>query len=90
MKVNLIMGCWLTDAEGVVPPVGVAEVGLEVICGASDNDMRGRNQGADHQEYGKDRHDDAEPLQQVEVCDFYCLCRTHPEDHRYPEDKYGS
>lgn len=76
----------LTYTERVVPPVGVAEVGLEVVGGAPYDNVRGRHEGADHEEHGEDRDYHTKPLEQVQVCDLDSLRRTHPEDHRYPEN----
>lgn len=44
----------LTYTEGVVPPVGVAEVGLEIVCSATYDDMGRCHEGADHEEHGED------------------------------------
>ena len=60
----------LTCCEHVIPPVRLANVGLEVVGSSGHNHLRRSDHGADGQEHGKDGHNDAEPLDEVQVGNF--------------------
>lgn len=81
----------LTCSETVVPPVGLAEIRLEIVGGPRDDHDRRCDQGPDAEEHAEHQDDDAEPFQQARVRYFHGLCRLHPEDHRYPacEHRYA-
>lgn len=64
----------LTGSERMVPPVGLTQISLQVVSGASDDDHGGCHQGANHQEYRENGDNDAQPFQQIDVGDFHGLC----------------
>ena len=57
----------------MIPPVGLADVGLEIVSRAGHDDVRRSDHGADGQERGEDGHDDAQTFDQVQVGDFHCF-----------------
>lgn len=73
----------------MIPPVRLAEVGLEVSGSSAHDDDGWCHEGADDQEYREHGYDDPQPLQQVEVGDLHCLGGPHAENHGNPENKTG-
>jgi len=63
----------LTDGEGMIPPVCLAEPGLEFIGGVGDNSNGWGDKGPDHQQGRENSHNDSQTLHQIQVCDFYRL-----------------
>jgi len=74
----------LTRCECVVPPVGLAEKGLQVIGSAAHNYIRWRDEGPDQQTGSNRPTDDAQSLEQGCISDFHSLRRTNSENHRNP------
>lgn len=68
----------------MIPPVGAAEEGFEIVGRLGDDDRRRRHQSSHQQKRGECAYDEAQPLEQVEVGDANGFCRSHSEDHGNP------
>lgn len=71
----------LTRCKDVIPPVRLADVGLEVVRRPGHDDLRWAHDGPDGEEHGEDGHDDPEPLDEIQVRDLDGLGGSHPENH---------
>jgi hypothetical protein len=66
----IIIKIKLTCGEDVIPPIRLADVSFEIVGRFGHDDVRRSDNSPDRQKYGKDGHNDAESLDQIEIGDF--------------------
>jgi hypothetical protein len=57
----------------MVPPIRTTKKRFQIVSCSAHDDVWRRHQRSDEKEHAEDGDDDTEPLQKVNVCDFYRL-----------------